>query len=184
MTPRRTIGRGGRYGLGAHRGLRHRDGRPRAAGAERISGRRKPPPESPVERAAEALGRRFQSGDLGRLRRDQRNELFPRWPGRRISFHRILESKPDTDVQQNLQARLRKKTCPTWAGTKYKRLSWIEPASCPIESGTSVTSPLAQAARTLANASTRRCRNAHSLIPAIRLRLPVNTGKYEPGNDN
>jgi hypothetical protein len=35
-------GKGGRYGLGAHPGLRHGDGGPGAAGAERISGRRIP----------------------------------------------------------------------------------------------------------------------------------------------
>ena len=43
---------------------------------------------------------RFQSRDLGRLRRDQRNQLFPRWLGRRIRIHRILESNPDSDVQK------------------------------------------------------------------------------------
>src|SRR6202022_765747 len=45
-------------GLGAHPGLRHGDGGPGAAGTERISCRRKSDPEGPVERAAEALGRR------------------------------------------------------------------------------------------------------------------------------
>src|SRR5262249_40224932 len=39
-----------------HSGLRHGDGGPGAAGAERISGRRKSDREGPVERAAEALG--------------------------------------------------------------------------------------------------------------------------------
>src|SRR5258708_34858850 len=43
-------------GLGTHSGLRHGDGRPRAADADRISGRRKSHPEGPGEGAAEALG--------------------------------------------------------------------------------------------------------------------------------
>ena len=60
---------------------------------------------------------RFQSRDLGRLRRDQRNQLFPRWLGRRIRIHRILESNPDSDVQKNLRARLRQTAYPTWAET-------------------------------------------------------------------
>ncbi len=47
----------GRYGLGAHAGLRHKDGGSRAAGPERISGHRKPHPERPAERPADALGR-------------------------------------------------------------------------------------------------------------------------------
>src|SRR5215831_11678841 len=51
-------GKGAVYGLGAHPGLRHRGGGPRAAGAERISGHRKPHSEGAVERAAEALRRR------------------------------------------------------------------------------------------------------------------------------
>jgi len=50
-------GKGAVYGLGAHPGLRHRGGGPRAAGAERISGHRKPHSEGAVERAAEALRR-------------------------------------------------------------------------------------------------------------------------------
>jgi len=41
--------------LGAHPGLRHRDGGPRTAGAKRISGRRKLHPEDPVEWPTEAL---------------------------------------------------------------------------------------------------------------------------------
>jgi predicted FMN-binding regulatory protein PaiB len=44
--------------LGAHPGLRHWASGPGAAGADRISGRGKSHPEGPVERAAEALGRR------------------------------------------------------------------------------------------------------------------------------
>src|SRR5665213_4241603 len=60
---------------------------------------------------------RFQSRDLGRLCRDQRNQLFPRWLGRRIRIHRILESNPDSDVQKNLRARLRQTAYPTWAET-------------------------------------------------------------------
>src|SRR5262245_22984951 len=47
--PSRTLGAGGRYGLGADPGLRHGDGGPRAVGAERISGRRKPHPEGPLK---------------------------------------------------------------------------------------------------------------------------------------
>src|SRR6516162_4658335 len=44
--------------------------------------------------------------DLGRLRCYQRNQLFPRWLRPRIKFriHRILESKPDSAVQKNLQS--------------------------------------------------------------------------------
>src|SRR5262245_48557502 len=49
---------GGRYGLGADPGLRHGDGGPRAAGAQRISGRRKPHPEGQAEWTPQALGRR------------------------------------------------------------------------------------------------------------------------------
>src|SRR5450759_3985978 len=60
---------------------------------------------------------RFQSRDLGRLRRDQRNQLFPRWLGWRSRIHRILESNPDSDVQKNLRARLRQTAYPTWAET-------------------------------------------------------------------
>jgi len=60
---------------------------------------------------------RFQSRDLGRLRRDQRNQLFPRWLGRRIRIHRILESNPDSDVQKNLRAQLCQTAYPTWAET-------------------------------------------------------------------
>src|SRR5262245_52127685 len=48
----------GTNGLGAHPGLRLGDGGPRAAGADRISGRRKPDLEGPVEGAVEAVGRR------------------------------------------------------------------------------------------------------------------------------
>src|ERR1035437_4653854 len=61
---------------------------------------------------------RFQSRDLGRLRRDQRNQLFPRWLGWRSRIHRILESNPDSDVQKNLRARLRQTAYPTWAETE------------------------------------------------------------------
>src|SRR5450759_820477 len=60
---------------------------------------------------------RFQSRDLGRLRRDQRNQLFPRWLGWRSRIHRILESNPDADVQKNLRTRLRQTAYPTWAET-------------------------------------------------------------------
>src|SRR5262245_542707 len=56
--PSWTVVAGGRYGLGADPGLRHGDGGPRAAGAQRISGRRKPHPEGPTEGSTEALGRR------------------------------------------------------------------------------------------------------------------------------
>ena len=64
--PSRTIGKGSRYGLGAHPGLRHGDRRPRAAGAERISGRRKSHPEGAVERSTEALGcERATLGEIG-----------------------------------------------------------------------------------------------------------------------
>src|SRR5262245_17425208 len=44
--------------LGSRPGLRHGDGGPRAAGAERISGCREPYPEGPTEGSTEALGRR------------------------------------------------------------------------------------------------------------------------------
>src|SRR5215510_15955396 len=49
---------GGRYGLGADPGLRHGDGGPRAAGAQRISGRRKPHPDGQAEWTPQALGHR------------------------------------------------------------------------------------------------------------------------------
>src|SRR5271155_1384762 len=46
---------------------------------------------------------RFQSRDLGRLGRHQRNQLFLRRPAARIRIiHRILESKPDSAVEENL----------------------------------------------------------------------------------
>src|SRR5258708_7055380 len=54
---RRGSGQGARYGLGAHAGLRNGDGGPRAAGAERISGRREPHPQGATEWPAEAFGR-------------------------------------------------------------------------------------------------------------------------------
>src|SRR5262245_63747002 len=44
--------------LGSRPGLRHGDGGPRAAGAERISGRREPYPEGQAEWTPQALGRR------------------------------------------------------------------------------------------------------------------------------
>src|SRR5215510_12537240 len=44
--------------LGSRPGLRHGDGGPRAAGAERISGRREPHPEGQAEWTPQALGRR------------------------------------------------------------------------------------------------------------------------------
>jgi hypothetical protein len=42
-----------------------------------------------------------QCGDLGRLRCDQRNKLFPRWLDRRAAIHRILESELAPAVQKN-----------------------------------------------------------------------------------
>jgi hypothetical protein len=48
----------GWHELGAHPGLRHGDGGPGAAAAERISGCRKPDPEGQVDGAGEVLGRR------------------------------------------------------------------------------------------------------------------------------
>src|SRR5665213_4099226 len=84
---------------------------------------------------------RFQSRDLGRLCRDQRNQLFPRWLGRRIRIHRILESNPDSDVQKNLRARLRQTAYPTWAettkGEKDKR-EGRNPPSCTLCGGLQV----------------------------------------------
>jgi hypothetical protein len=59
----------------------------------------------------------LQSRDLGRLRRNQRNQLFPRWLGWRIKIHRILESNSNSDVQNNLRTRLRQTAYPTWAET-------------------------------------------------------------------
>src|SRR5262245_65997164 len=44
--------------LGSRPSLRHGDGGPRAAGAQRISGRRKPHPEGQAEWTPQALGRR------------------------------------------------------------------------------------------------------------------------------
>jgi len=50
---------------------------------------------------------RLQSRNFGRLRRDQRNQLLPRWLGLRIRIiHRILESKPDSAVEKNLHAQI------------------------------------------------------------------------------
>ena len=78
-------GKGAVDGLGAHPSLRHRGGGPRAAGAERISGHRKPHSEGAVERAAEALRRR-----ASHAWRD-RSSLGPQTPcrGRNVA-------KPDT----------------------------------------------------------------------------------------
>src|SRR4029450_7002132 len=45
-----SVGKGEADGLGAHPGLRHGDGGPGTAGAERISGRRKSDPQGAVER--------------------------------------------------------------------------------------------------------------------------------------
>ena len=39
------------------------------------------------------IGAHFQSRDVGRLPRNKRKESFPRWLGRRIAIHRILESE-------------------------------------------------------------------------------------------
>jgi hypothetical protein len=48
---------------------------------------------------------RFQSCNFGRLGRHERNQLFLRRPGARIRIiHRILESKPDSVVEENLPA--------------------------------------------------------------------------------
>src|SRR5262249_32105578 len=52
---------------------------------------------------------RRQSRDLLRLRRNQRNKLFPRRLGLRIPTHRILESETTPVVYSNLKA--------TWAVT-------------------------------------------------------------------
>ena len=51
---------------------------------------------------------RLKSRDLACLRRDQRNQFFPRGFGRQISIHRILKSKADSPVQPNLYARFPK----------------------------------------------------------------------------
>src|SRR6266545_4841767 len=67
---------GGRYGLGARPGLHHGDGGSRTAGAERISGRRKPHPEGPVARTTEAFRRR-----ASQARRD-RSSSGPQGPRR------------------------------------------------------------------------------------------------------
>ena len=60
---------------------------------------------------------RLKSRDLACLRRDQRNQFFPRGFGRRISIHRILKSKADSRVQPNLHARLPKISPAAWAVT-------------------------------------------------------------------
>src|ERR1700704_2385112 len=65
---------------------------------------------------------RFESRDLGCLRRDQCNQFFPRWLGRRISIHRILESKTDSAVQPNLQARFPKTSSPNLGSYRMTRI--------------------------------------------------------------
>ena len=64
-------------GLGAHPGLRHGDGGPGAAGAERISGRRKSDPEGPVEgRLKLSDAERAKLGEIGhRLGRQVLDEV-------------------------------------------------------------------------------------------------------------
>jgi hypothetical protein len=49
---------------------------------------------------------RFERRNLGRLRRHQRNQLFPRRLAVRIRIriHRILESKRDSAVEKKLRA--------------------------------------------------------------------------------
>src|SRR3954447_10419957 len=86
---------------------------------------------------------RLKSRDLACLRRDQRNQFFPRWFGRRISIHRILESKADSRVQPNLHARLPKMSPAAWAVTlkqhqEAKDKCWIISngyATCSVTSG-------------------------------------------------
>jgi hypothetical protein len=67
-----------------------------------------------------------QCRDLGRLRCNQRNKLFPRWLDRRVAIHRILESELASVVHKNLRAqqtlachRQPRRPCrkPTWAVT-------------------------------------------------------------------
>jgi hypothetical protein len=52
------------------------------------------------------VGIRIQSRDFGRLRPDQRNQLFPRWLARRFENHPILESETPFSVQKNLTRQL------------------------------------------------------------------------------
>ncbi|HEY5067978.1 MAG TPA: hypothetical protein VIJ04_24525, partial [Xanthobacteraceae bacterium] len=74
-----------------------------------------------------------------------RNQLFPRWLGRRIRIHRILESNPDSDVQKNLRARLRQTAYPTWAettkGTERSR-KVSDPYAFKIADETTVPKPI------------------------------------------
>src|SRR5664280_10139 len=67
-----------------------------------------------------------QCRDLSRLRRNQRNKLFPRWLDWRVAIHRILESELASIVHKNLRAqqtlachRQLRRPCrkPTWAVT-------------------------------------------------------------------
>jgi hypothetical protein len=63
---------------------------------------------------------RFQGRNLDRLRRHQRNQLFPRRLAARIRIriHRILESKHDSAVEKNLHAQASTRAIlPTWAVT-------------------------------------------------------------------
>src|SRR5580704_14659389 len=64
---------------------------------------------------------RFERRNLGRLRRHQRNQLFPRRLAVRIRIrnHRILESKRDSAVEKKLRAQsLNLRYLSTWAVTK------------------------------------------------------------------
>jgi hypothetical protein len=63
---------------------------------------------------------RFQCRDFGRLGRHQRYQLFLRRPAARIRIiHRILESKPDSAVEENLPHSLQRNLS-TWAVTPWE----------------------------------------------------------------
>jgi hypothetical protein len=79
------VGEGEIGGLGVHPGLRHRDGGLGAAGAERISGRRKSHPEGPVERAWRALAWTYQRSLVkGKDNAGRFSELQPAIPRREL----------------------------------------------------------------------------------------------------
>src|SRR5438309_4077439 len=98
MAPHRGLAgkRGGEtHGVGARPGLRHGDGGPRGAGAERVFGRRKPHPEGPVERLKLSDAERAALGEIGhRL-------------GRKVLGEVATVARPDTILAwyRNLVAR-------------------------------------------------------------------------------
>src|SRR6516164_2657370 len=68
----------------------------------------------------------LQNCNLGRLRPDQRNQLFPRRLRLRIAIHESLNRNAIPLSRKNLPARHPKNACPTWAVTLKAGMSQRE----------------------------------------------------------